>query len=346
MVMSALRAIYIPRSLFSPSSRAILARARKAHGSRGKNMLLSHSPTLAATTHRPALPSGSRFRSCSSDARLRRPPCARSGVGVGVETLAATAEAALLRAGLRAESLPRHVAVVMDGNSRWARKRGLAVAEGHAEGRRTLERTVRLSRAWGVSALTAFAFSLENFSRPKARPPPPAEVDFLMELFEGLIRDNVDEYAREGIRLHVIGDASRRPASLQSAATEAEEATRHNSQLVLMLAICYSGRWDIARACRELAAEARYGLLLRPEDIDEAMLDARLVTSLAGEFSSPDLLIRTSGEMRLSNFLLWQSAYSELYFTDTMWPDFGEEEYLRALGSYQSRDRRFGQRKF
>jgi len=144
--------------------------------------------------------------------------------------------------------------------------------------------------------------------------------------------------------MHVIGDPSRRPASLQNAAREAEEMTRNNSKFHLMLATCYSGRWDIVQACRELAGEVQ-GKTLRPEDIDEAMLASKLATSVAGvEFSCPDLVIRTSGELRLSNFLMWQSAYSELYFTDVMWPDFGETEYLQALSSFQSRERRFGQR--
>ena len=148
---------------------------------------------------------------------------------------------------------------------------------------------------------------------------------------------------RNGIRMHVIGDPSRRPASLQNAAREAEEMTRNNSQLHLMLATCYSGRWDIVRACRELAGEVQ-GNLLMPEDIDESLLASKLATGVAGEFSCPDLVIRTSGEVRLSNFLMWQSAYSELYFTDTLWPDFGEAEYLQALTSFQNRERRFGQR--
>jgi len=143
--------------------------------------------------------------------------------------------------------------------------------------------------------------------------------------------------------MHVIGDPSRRPASLQNAAREAEEMTRNNSQFHLMLATCYSGRWDIVQACRELAGEVQ-GKTLRPEDIDESLLASKLATGVAGEFSCPDLVIRTSGEVRLSNFLMWQSAYSELYFTDVMWPDFGETEYLQALSSFQSRERRFGQR--
>ncbi|TVU39383.1 hypothetical protein EJB05_12797, partial [Eragrostis curvula] len=238
-----------------------------------------------------------------------------------------------------AESLPRHVAVVMDGNGRWSRARGLPMEEGHRAGQRALERTVRLSRASGVRALTAFAFSHENLSRPKA------EVDYLMRSLEAYIHDNVDEFSSEGVRLHVIGDSPNRPAFLLKAAREACEATSHNSDLIFMLAIGYSGRRDIVQACRGLADDARRGRL-RPDDIDDARIAGRLATSVAGNaLACPDLLVRTSGEQRLRNFLLWQSAYSELYFTDTMWPDFDEGEYLKALASYQTRDRRFGKRK-
>ncbi|OEL24061.1 Dehydrodolichyl diphosphate synthase 3 [Dichanthelium oligosanthes] len=221
---------------------------------------------------------------------------------------------ALAQSGIRPESLPRHVAVVPDGNRRWAQARGLLTPDGHEVGRRALEHTM--------------------------------EVDYLMGMIERTIRENVDEYERRenGIRVHVIGDPSRWPESLQKTAREAEEKTRNNSKLHLMLATCYSGRWELVQACRALAHKVQ-GNLLRPEDIDESMLAGELQTSAAaGEFSCPDLVIRTSGEQRLSNFLLWQSAYSELYFTDTLWPDFGEAEYLQALSSFQSRERRFGQR--
>ncbi|TVU39385.1 hypothetical protein EJB05_12799, partial [Eragrostis curvula] len=249
---------------------------------------------------------------------------------------------ALLRSGLRPESLPRHAAVVMDGNTRWARARGLPAADGHAAGGRNLERIVGLSRAWGIRVLTAFVCSQENLNRPKACL---AEVDSMMGLSEWLIGDNVDKLSRQGIRLQVIGDSSKQPASLQMAAKQAADATRNNSQLHVMLAICYSGRWDVLQACRALAQEMRANEL-SPDDIDESMLAAKLATSAAGELACPDLVIRTSGELRLSNFLLWQSAYSELYFTDTMWPDFGADEYLQALRSFQTRDRRFGQQRF
>ncbi|XP_022682334.1 uncharacterized protein LOC101765166 [Setaria italica] len=289
----------------------------------GAPMPLSHSPAATCQLLAP-----------SRRTRLLT-PCPRAGA-------TPAAEAALLPAGvLRAESLPRHVAVVMDGNARWARARGLPSAAGHEAGRRALEETVRLSRAWGVRALTAFAFSHENWSRPKV------EVEFLMGLFERVIRESVSEFLREGIRLRVIGDSSRLPVSLQKTAREAEAATRNNSQLDLTLAISYSGRRDIVQACRSLAQKV-HDRQLRPEDIDESLFAAELETSPADEHELlpyPDLLIRTSGELRLSNFLLWQSAYSELFFTDTLWPDFGEADYLEALVSFQSRERRFGVRR-
>ncbi|KAF7040433.1 hypothetical protein CFC21_050338 [Triticum aestivum] len=253
----------------------------------------------------------------------------------------APAAEVLLPEGLRAESLPRHVALVMDGNSRWAAARGLPPTDGHEHGMRVLMKTVRLSRAWGIRVLTAFGFSLENWNRPKA------EVDFLMALIERFINDNLAEFMREGTRLRIIGDRSRLPVSVQKTARDAEEATRNNSRLHLVLAISYSGRMDIVQACRKLAQKVD-AKLLRPEDIDESLFAYELQTSCAADEASsscPDLLIRTSGELRLSNFLLWQSAYSELFFTDTLWPDFGEAQYLQALRAFQSRDRRFGARK-
>jgi len=170
------------------------------------------------------------------------------------------------------------------------------------------------------------------------------EVDCCMELIEKGIRDKMEEYTREGVRLHVIGDPSSQPASLQEAVREAEEMTRNNSRFHMILATCYSGRWDIVQACRELAAKVQ-DKLLNPEDIDEEMLAGHLSTNVLGELACPDMIIRTSGELRLSNFLLWQSAYTELYFTNAMWPAFDEEEYILALKDFQSRERRFGQRK-
>ncbi|KAL6652512.1 hypothetical protein ACP70R_011437 [Stipagrostis hirtigluma subsp. patula] len=295
-------------------------------------MLLSNSPSTAATATR-RLPPLARSR----PTRLP-PPCARVSSNDDARAAAAAAAEALLQSGLPAESLPRHVAVTMDGNQRWARARGLPMADGLEAGRRAMEQTVWLSHAWGIRALTTFAIGYDNLTRPKV------EVDYLMGLLERIIRDNVAEFS-EGIRVHVIGESSRQPASLRSAAREAEEATRGNSRLHLMIGICYSGRQDIVQACRALATKVQ-GDLLRPEDIDEPLLAGELQNALAGEASDPDLIIRTSGEQRMSNIMLWQSAYSELFFTDTLWPDFGEAEYLRALGSFHRRERRFGQRKF
>ena len=357
-------------------------------------MLLSHSSSTTTTTTTTwrlaaAAPPPARSRR----ARLLPPRARAADTTTGVSGAADRAAEALLQSGLRPESLPRHVAVVMDGNSRWARARGLTPADGHKAGGRNLERIVGLSRAWGIRALTAFVCSRENLSRPKVRPAAAAfvnslalpfqylhiyiyiyththkyfadepdtyarfscfldrmcmqaEVDYMMGLSEWLIGDNIDKLSRQGIRLQVIGDATQMPASLRSAAEQADEATRHNSQLHVMLAICYSGRWDMVQACRELVREAQAGRL-SPDDVDESLVAGKLATSAAGhgEFSCPDLVVRTSGELRLSNFLLWQSAYSEFFFTDKMWPDFGEAEYLEALRSFQARDRRFGQSK-
>ncbi|KAG2623379.1 cis-prenyltransferase 4, chloroplastic-like [Panicum virgatum] len=234
--------------------------------------------------------------------------------------------------------MPQHVAFVIDGHRRWAQEHGLTTEEGYETGGRAFEKILKLSATWGIRVVTVFAFSQENFRRPEE------EVECVMELIEGAIRDNMEDYVREGVRLHVIGDPSRRPASLQEAIREAEERTKNNSRFHLILATCYSGRWDIVQACRELATKVQ-DKLLRPEDIDEEMVAGHLSTNVLGlgELAYPDLIIRSSGELRLSNFLLWQSAYSELYFTNAMWPDFDEDEYIQALKDFQRRERRFGQ---
>ncbi|OAY72727.1 Dehydrodolichyl diphosphate synthase 2 [Ananas comosus] len=249
----------------------------------------------------------------------------------------AEAAALLLPDGLSPEALPRHVAVIMDGNARWARARGLPVSAGHEAGYRSLKQMVKLSRRWGIRVLTVFAFSSENWLRPKA------EVDFLMMLFEGVLRENIGDFLREGIRICVIGDSSKLPNSLQKLAREVEKATRNNSQLDLIVAVSYSGRRDIVRACQRIADKVK-NKLVDPEDITELLFAQELETNCTTDYPYPDLLIRTSGELRLSNFLLWQSAYTELFFTRTQWPDFGEIDYLEALCSFKNRERRFGQR--
>lgn len=238
---------------------------------------------------------------------------------------------------LNPELMPRHVAFIMDGNSRWARERGLPTSAGHSAGYRSLREIVQLSAFWGVKVLTVFAFSSENWLRPKT------EVDFLLRLFEGVIRENLEDFKRQGIRLCIIGDATKLPPSLQQLAAEAAEATKDNAVIELLVAVSYSGRSDIVQACQKIAQRVRDGTL-EPHEITEAVIEEELVTNCTINSPYPDLLIRTSGELRLSNFLLWQSAYSELYFSKLLWPDFGEAEYIDALSSYQQRQRRFGLR--
>ncbi|XP_010910147.1 uncharacterized protein [Elaeis guineensis] len=252
---------------------------------------------------------------------------ARNG-GNGVEQLPSS---------LRWELLPKHVAVIMDGNSRWARMKGLPTWAGHEAGYRSLEEMVKLSCRWGIQVLTVYAFSFENWHRPKV------EVDFLMMMIEGCLKENIECFLSEGIRLRIIGDSSSFPNSLQEVAKEAQEKTKTNSRLEFNIAISYSGRRDITQACQKIAWKVQHGLL-DSADITESLIEQELETNYSTKFPCPDLLIRTSGEQRLSNFLLWQSAYTELFFTKTLWPDFGEPEYIEALCSFQQRERRFGQR--
>jgi len=228
--------------------------------------------------------------------------------------------------------VPQHVAIVMDGNGRWARQRNLPRTAGHREGVKSVRAVVEESVRQGVLALTLFAFSSENWRRPKS------EVNLLMELFMSALRAEVRRLDENGVRLCVIGERSGFPERLQLRIAEAEQRTAGNDRLVLQIAANYGGRWDITQAARHLAAEVAAGRLA-PEDIDEDALAARLSFP---DLVNPDLFIRTGGEKRLSNFLLWQSAYTELYFTDLMWPDFGAQAYREALADFAGRQRRFG----
>ncbi|PKI59806.1 hypothetical protein CRG98_019812 [Punica granatum] len=232
--------------------------------------------------------------------------------------------------------MPRHVAVIMDGSARWARRRGLPASSGHEAGVRSLKELVELCGKWGIRILTVFAFSSENWSRPKA------EVEFLMGLFERVIEFELQNFSREGVRISTIGDSSRLPKSLQKLLNKAECSTKDNSRLHLVVAVSYSGKSDIAQACKSIAHRVRDGLI-QLEDIDEELIEEELATSCC-EFPCPDLLIRTSGELRLSNFLLWQLAYAELFFSEALWPDFGKAEFVEALRSFQQRLRRYGSR--
>lgn len=233
---------------------------------------------------------------------------------------------------LEPSRLPRHVAVIMDGNGRWAKKRGLPRSIGHQKGVDALKLLLRCCRDWGITALTAYAFSTENWGRPLE------EVSFLMTLFEGALRREIQELVDENVRIKCVGDLQRLPNSLQAEIERCVLATTNNTGIQFTVATNYSGRQEIVRACRVIATQVQQGLL-SPEDISEQLFGRYLYTA---ELPEPDLLIRTSGELRVSNFLLWQIAYAEMYVTDILWPDFDRSAFHQALYDYQRRDRRFG----
>lgn len=229
-------------------------------------------------------------------------------------------------------NLPRHVAIIMDGNGRWARRRQLPRIAGHRAGVENLRVIVRHCAESGVEALTLFAFSSENWRRP------PTEVKLLFDLFVMVLEQEVDRLHEGNVRLRVIGDREPFPAKLKRCIERAEERTRENDGLTLVIAANYGGRWDITQAVRSLAARVERGELAAA-DVTEERVAAGL--SLA-DLPEPDLFIRSGGEQRISNYLLWQLAYTELYFTDCLWPDFGAEELDKAFESYVARERRFG----
>lgn len=225
-----------------------------------------------------------------------------------------------------------HVAVIMDGNGRWANARGLPRAAGHQRGAEAARRAVKGALTMGVSYLTLYGFSAENWKRPAT------EVDDLMGLLRWYLHSQIAEMSKEGIRLRVIGDRTRLSKELIDLIDEAEGITADNRRLNLTIAISYGGRQEIVAATRRLVQQALDGSLA-PADIDEHIFEAELDTA---DLPDPDLILRTSGEQRISNFLIWQSAYSELIFVDKLWPDFGEADLAAAIQEYQSRDRRYG----
>lgn len=227
---------------------------------------------------------------------------------------------------------PRHVAIIMDGNGRWAKQRGLPRTAGHREGVKSVRAVVEESVRRGVETLTLFAFSSENWKRPRA------EVNILMELFMSALRSEVRRLHENQVRLRVIGERGAFPEKLQHRIAEAEALTAENTRLDLQVAANYGGRWDIVQAARGLIADVQAGRL-DPNAIDEHVFAGHLSFP---DLPEPDLFIRTGGEKRLSNFVLWQSAYAELYFADTLWPDFDEAAYGLALDDYAGRQRRFG----
>jgi undecaprenyl diphosphate synthase len=228
--------------------------------------------------------------------------------------------------------LPSHVAVIMDGNGRWAKNRSQPRIMGHQRGVDTLKNLVRCCNDWGVSALTAYAFSTENWGRPTA------EVEFLMTLFERVLRRELRELNEENVRISFVGNLAVLPQSLQEEIERAMGETRKNTGIRFTVATNYGGRQEILQAVRAIARQVEKGLI-HPEEIDENLFEKHLYT--AG-LPHPDLLIRTSGEMRISNFLLWQMAYAEIYVTQTLWPDFDRSAFHQALLAYQQRERRFG----
>jgi len=230
------------------------------------------------------------------------------------------------------ERLPKHIAIIMDGNGRWAKEQGQDRLFGHYHGVVSVRRVVEAATEIGIEYLTLYAFSTENWDRPQA------EVSGLMTLFVDTIAKEVPDLHKNNIKLHFIGNLDMLPKEAQEALSNAMEITAQNTGLTLIIALSYSSRWELVEATKRIAQKVLNGSL-DMEHITEAEISENLTTS---EFPDPELMIRTSGECRISNFLLYQLAYAELYFTDTLWPAFGKEDLIKALSEYQSRERRFG----
>lgn len=230
------------------------------------------------------------------------------------------------------ERLPRHVAIIMDGNGRWATQRGLTRVAGHRRGKQSVQEIVETARRLGIEYLSLYAFSTENWQRPRD------EVAALMRFLRHYLAAELKKMMKNGIRLLAIGNVRRLPKEVQVTLRQTIEDTRHNTGMTVILAVSYGAREEITDAVRAIARRVRRGDI-DPEDIDQDLVASHLSTPGVPD---PDLLIRTSGEMRVSNFLLWQIAYTEIYVTETLWPDFREREFLDAVAHYQRRERRFG----
>ncbi len=235
-------------------------------------------------------------------------------------------------ASINTENLPGHVAIIMDGNGRWAKKRRLNRIRGHQKGTDAVREVVKTSREIGISWLTLYAFSEENWKRPQS------EISALMDLLKQFLKNELPEMQENGIRLHAIGRTQKLPASVRQTLFDTIEKTADNKNMVLTLALSYGGRQEILDSFLKIASRIERGEI-HTADITEDFIAETLYTT---GMPDPDLLIRTSGEYRISNFLLWQIAYTEIYITPTLWPDFGRKEYLAAIQDYQSRERRFG----
>lgn len=237
-----------------------------------------------------------------------------------------------LKASINKNNVPKHVAIIMDGNGRWAKQQGEDRVFGHYEGVNSVREIVEACGEIGVKFLTLYAFSTENWNRPKE------EVDALMELLVSTISMETPNLHEKGVRLQVIGDTESLPVSCQNELKESMDLTAKNERVTLILALSYSSKWEITDAVKKIAAKIEKGEI-KISDINSRLIDENLNTK---NFPDPELMIRTSGESRISNFLLWQLAYAEFYFTEVLWPDFRKDEFFKAILSYQNRERRFG----
>lgn len=228
--------------------------------------------------------------------------------------------------------IPKHVAIILDGNGRWAKSKGMPRNYGHAQGSKNVERICEDAYRMGIKYLTVYAFSTENWNRPKD------EVDALMKLLRNYMKTCLKTAAKNDMKIRVLGDTTRLDEDIRCRIRELEEATKENGGLNFQIAINYGSRDEIVRAVKSLSEDIKRGVIM-PEEIDEACIEKYLDTH---DIPDPDLLIRTSGEQRISNYLLWQLAYTEFYFTDVLWPDFTKEELLKAIERYNERERRFG----
>jgi len=230
------------------------------------------------------------------------------------------------------QKVPEHVAIIMDGNGRWATRKGLPRSFGHNEGVRVLKEILKASKKLGCKVLTVYAFSTENWTRPTK------EVNFLINLFKEVLSNEIKEIHQESIKIKFIGDLNPFPETLKKIICSSESLTKNNNNFLLNVCVNYGGRQEIVKVARKLALKSSSGEI-KPSEVNEELFNSELLT---GGIKDPELLIRTSGEKRISNFLLWQLAYSEIYISEVLWPDFNEYEFLKAIIDYQSRNRRFG----
>jgi undecaprenyl diphosphate synthase len=230
------------------------------------------------------------------------------------------------------QKVPEHVAIIMDGNGRWATKKGLPRSFGHKQGVNVLKEIIKVSKNLGCKVLTVYAFSTENWTRPTK------EVDFLINLFREVLKNEIKKIHEESTKIKFIGDLTPFPENLKKIISSSESLTKNNKDFLFNVCVNYGGRQEIVKVAKELALKSSSGEI-KPSEIDEELFNSEL---LSRGINDPELLIRTSGEKRLSNFLLWQLAYSEIYISDVLWPEFNEYEFLKAIIDFQSRDRRFG----